>query len=910
MAINFPDSPSSGDTFTDATSGFTFQYNGTVWRSFDPSTVANIREIDDISGDFDGSDTTFTLKVAGVNVEPANVQQLIISVGGVMQNAGQDYTVSGSTLTFTTAPTSGLTFFGVLLGTALSLNTIADGSVGRASLSTTTNYLMNGLTLDQGAGILTAFGFKGGSVTADLDSTFAANVSIAGSLTVQGTQTIINTDELNVQDKTIGIGSTNAPTSTTQDDAGVIIYGQTNVNLLYDRDKAGLGINTGASFTGFVTATGGLNINADNKKLEIGASSDLHIYHDSGGNDSFIDNNKNKLYIRNNVDGDDGGDIIIQAKSGEDSIRAIHDAAVELRYNGSRKFQTSGIGVTVEGTMVSTAATVGSGVTINNTGIDAGIGAGIITAKEYYGDATNMTGAGSTFQVLTVSPHQGEEVAAGTPLSQNIIVGFNHAITAGNADKNITLKTDSATGTTIQTFDVDSDVTYSFSQAILNPTSALELEETYFVVFDEGAVMKTGTATSCPVINGYSFTTADAYRQLYTWGTNLQGVLGQNQSSGYKSSPTQVGTNETWGSRGAIDSGNSADYQFNIKTDGTLWAWGQNQVGALGLNQAHNTNVSSPTQVGTNTNWANIQTGAEGATIAVKTDGTLWSWGQNKSGQSGQNTVGDSTNCFSSPTQVGTDTNWAIHHLGCLYEGCAALKTDGTLWMWGSGANGQLGQNTGPGPSASRSSPTQVPGTTWDGISRGKSGTNNTLCTKTDGTLWSWGRGDYGILGLNSNTYYSSPTQVGTDTTWAVVQHCQADENNVAQCTKTDGTLWTWGRADGSGARGINNRDLGSVSSPMQVGSSTLWPTLKTKNFRLSAATVSVGAVKTDGTLWTWGKNGGGQLGLNEGFPGGDRSSPTQVGTQTDWDSIFISGYNSNSAHQTAQAVTKNATPG
>ena len=222
MAINFPDSPSSGDTFTDATSGFTFEYNGTVWRSFDPSTAANIREIDDISSDFDGSDTTFTLKVAGVNVEPANVQQLIISVGGVMQNAGQDYTVSGSTLTFTTAPTSGLTFFGVLLGTALSLNTIADGSVGRASLSTTTNYLMNGLTLDQGAGILTAFGFKGGSVTADLDSTFSANVSIAGSLTVQGTQTIINTDELNVQDKTIGIGSTNAPPSTTQDDVHLL----------------------------------------------------------------------------------------------------------------------------------------------------------------------------------------------------------------------------------------------------------------------------------------------------------------------------------------------------------------------------------------------------------------------------------------------------------------------------------------------------------------------------------------------------------------------------------------------------------------------------------------------------------------------------------------------------------------
>ena len=253
--LNFPDEPSTGDVYTDGNSGFSYEWNGTVWISTDPSTVSNIREIDDISGDFDGSDTTFTLKVSGVNVEPANAQQLIVSVGGVMQNAGQDFTVSGAVITFTTAPSSGLTFFGVLLGTALSLNTIPEGGVTPASLTTTSNYVMNGLTLDQGAGIITAFGFQGGSITADLDSTFAANVSIAGSLTVQGTQTIINTDELNVQDKTIGIGSTNAPTSTTQDDAGVIIYGQTHVNILYDRDKAALGINTGLSVAGFVTAT-------------------------------------------------------------------------------------------------------------------------------------------------------------------------------------------------------------------------------------------------------------------------------------------------------------------------------------------------------------------------------------------------------------------------------------------------------------------------------------------------------------------------------------------------------------------------------------------------------------------------------------------------------------------------------
>ena len=192
--LNFPDAPDTGDIYTDSNSGFTYEWNGTVWISSDPSTASNIREIDDISSDFDGSDTTFTLKVAGVNVVPANVQQLIISVGGVMQNAGDDYTVSGSTLTFTTAPTSGLTFFGTLLGTALSLNTVADGSVSPGSLTTTSNYLMGGLTVDQSAGIITAYQFKGDgsgltgvastdNIITSYGATFLSNVRVAGIFT-------------------------------------------------------------------------------------------------------------------------------------------------------------------------------------------------------------------------------------------------------------------------------------------------------------------------------------------------------------------------------------------------------------------------------------------------------------------------------------------------------------------------------------------------------------------------------------------------------------------------------------------------------------------------------------------------------------------------------------------------------
>ena len=134
MTLNFPDSPSTGDTYTDSTSGFSYEWNGTVWISTDPARAANIKELDDISGSFNGSTTGFSLKVSGATIEPVSDAQILLSVGGVMQNPTQDYTVSGSTVTFTTAPSAGLTFFGVFLGQALSLNTIADGSVTISSL--------------------------------------------------------------------------------------------------------------------------------------------------------------------------------------------------------------------------------------------------------------------------------------------------------------------------------------------------------------------------------------------------------------------------------------------------------------------------------------------------------------------------------------------------------------------------------------------------------------------------------------------------------------------------------------------------------------------------------------------------------------------------------------------------------
>ena len=138
MALQFPDNPSVNQQYSDSGSGFTYKWNGTVWTSIGISTtrVANIRELDDISSGFDGSETEFTMAVGGSGVSPVTSQQMLISLGGVMQNPNQDFSVAGTKLTFTTAPISGLSFFGIILGTDLTLNTIPDGSVTYAKMGT------------------------------------------------------------------------------------------------------------------------------------------------------------------------------------------------------------------------------------------------------------------------------------------------------------------------------------------------------------------------------------------------------------------------------------------------------------------------------------------------------------------------------------------------------------------------------------------------------------------------------------------------------------------------------------------------------------------------------------------------------------------------------------------------------
>lgn len=341
---------------------------------------------------------------------------------------------------------------------------------------------------------------------------------------------------------------------------------------------------------------------------------------------------------------------------------------------------------------------------------------------------------------------------------------------------------------------------------------------------------------------------------LYGWGRNNAQfpALGLNNTTDY-SSPKQTGSGtKDWATVSA-----GTGFTIAIKNNGQLWAWGYNVVGALG-NGGVGAYVSSPVQVGALTNWLSVTSGYQ-FNLAIKTDGTLWSWGINTYGQLGDGTI----TTRSSPIQIGSGTNWS--KTACGYYHSLAIKTDGTLWAWGNNSFGALGTNN----TTYYSSPAQVGASTnWLDV---VCGYQFTIAVRTTGTIWGWGfNSSYGNLGLGNLTNYSTAKQIGALTTWSK----SGVASLAAYGIKTDGTLWSWGR-NSNGQLGLS--DLSNRSSPNQVGTLTNWSKLGSNG----CAGPFVTAIKTDGTLWAWGQNLYGQLGNGSTAIG--VSSPVQVGALTTW---------------------------
>ena len=365
------------------------------------------------------------------------------------------------------------------------------------------------------------------------------------------------------------------------------------------------------------------------------------------------------------------------------------------------------------------------------------------------------------------------------------------------------------------------------------------------------------------------FVPADAFRRgnLWGWGRNDFGQLGINNTSSPRCTPvTTSAGGATWKQI------TSTAYTIGaIKTDGTLWTWGRNAYGGVGDNTTTDRLTPVTTFAG-GTNWKQVSGGWRHMS-AIKTDGTLWIWGNNAYGQLGTNEATGSTGggTLTPITTFVGGTNWKQVSNGVGFT--AAIKTDGTLWTWGYNNFGQLGDNT----AINRSTPvtTFAGGTNWKQVA---GGVNHTAAIKTDGTLWTWGYNNFGQLGDNTAINRSTPvTTFAGGTNWKQVAGW-----NPAQAIKTDGTLWTWGYNDG-GQLGTN--DLITRLTPVTTfAGGTNWKRCGEKGY-----TTSVSAIKTDGTLWIWGSNATyGAVGTNDMV---DRLTPvTTFLGGTNWNQV-VHGY-------------------
>lgn len=256
------------------------------------------------------------------------------------------------------------------------------------------------------------------------------------------------------------------------------------------------------------------------------------------------------------------------------------------------------------------------------------------------------------------------------------------------------------------------------------------------------------------------------------------------------------------------------DHVAIIGEDGVFYAWGNNNNGQLGFDSYGQsvellTKMDDPNSE-TNPKWEKVKCAGDN-TYAIKTDGTLWCWGSLVYGQIGNNTNDYSgIDCFSSPVQtICGGNNWK--QVSACYNRVFGLKTDGTLWAWGNNYDGALGlgdtyDDSSPETKHNRSSPTQIGnGTDWAYVD---SAEDATFAIKTDGTLWAWGDNTYHTLGSPDALYYGSisyPVQV---------------------------LVFTF---------------EGAESSPVQVSPNNDWVKVR------AASDGVVYGLKTDGSLWTWG---------------------------------------------------------
>lgn len=359
---------------------------------------------------------------------------------------------------------------------------------------------------------------------------------------------------------------------------------------------------------------------------------------------------------------------------------------------------------------------------------------------------------------------------------------------------------------------------------------------------------------------------------LWGWGKNDYGQLGDGTtvSSTTFPSPVKIAMQSA---QSLTDIVAGTGQSYALAADGTLWAWG---FWAWGDNR-----LTTPTLVEPASAWATVSSRG-GSTLATRKDGSLWAWGGNNSAQLGEG--GFNRRPLPVPAATNLGNIWAAASIGGS-EGSSsfgfslALARDGSLWAWGDDSFGQLADGAKPWqqPRLAPVASAATVGKKWAFVS---AGSGFAAAMATDSTLWTWGENPYGQLGNGKAQYGSSetvPQPVQANSTWRSV----SSGGGFALGVRSDGTLWGWGI---NGVGQLGNGSTANSATPVQIasGMNKVWSDVK-------AGSAHAMALATDGSVWTWGSNTYGQLG--DGTKS-ERHAPVQAaaGLGKKWSKIGV-GY-------------------
>lgn len=340
---------------------------------------------------------------------------------------------------------------------------------------------------------------------------------------------------------------------------------------------------------------------------------------------------------------------------------------------------------------------------------------------------------------------------------------------------------------------------------------------------------------------------------LWTCGWNEDGQLGVPSVPLKTAKFTCVGTDKNWKFAAA-----GKAYAFMIKEDGTLWALGSNEKGVQGIGNGKKNKV--PAQIGTDTDWIFVTAsrfwGYNG--FAIKQNGSLWGWGSNMEKQ-----LVSGKQMEIKPKQIGSDTDWTYVSVG--QNQVLAIKQDGSLWGWGS--NIEKGLGMGDGAPDIISEPTRIgTGNDWALVS---AVADKTYAIKQDGTLWGCGHNINNIIGLNQsaedfNEYIKEFTKISAVT--GQVINITGYENAVAAAAgegKVIKKVYTWGSNEDGALGDGNGKIFGSPEIPFSAVPVEVPLPAGVTYKQITAGQAFTILITTDGKMYGWGRNKGGQLGDN-----------------------------------------------